>query len=84
MSTLQCVIRSKGGEEVKKTAEIAGKGKDYLSSLSASLSAMQTEVNTFLTQLVEKEKAEKQGGTHVECGTTSGDEGCALAIYVLI
>lgn len=76
MSTLQWVVRSKGGkEEVKKTTEIAGKGKEYLSSLSSSLTRMQSEVNTFLTQLVEKEKAEKLGGMREERGTTSGDEG---------
>ena len=82
MNTLQCVIKCKGEkEEVKKTAEVAGRGKEYLSSLSSSLSQMQTEVNTFLTQLVEKEKAEKVGGVPKESGTSSGDEGCAVVSY---
>ena len=78
MSTLEFVVRTRGGEkEVKKTAEIAGKGKDYLCSLSANLSRMQSEVNAYLTQLVEKERAEKLGENQEQRGTTSGNEGCS-------
>ena len=79
MSTLQCVVRCKGGkeEEFRKTTEIAGEGKDYLSSLSAGLSQMQQEVNSFLTVLVEREKAERVGGTVKHSG--GGEEGvCEL------
>ena len=69
--------------EVKKTAEIVGKGKDYLSSLSTNLSRMQSKVNAYLTQLVEKERAEKLGGNQEQRRTTSGNEGCSY-IRVLL
>ena len=36
---------------------------------------MQSEVNAYLTQLVEKERAEKLGGSQEQRGTTSGNEG---------
>ena len=71
MSKLQCVIRTRGGDEIKKTSEVTGSGKSYLSSLSADLCQMQLEVNTFLTQLVEKEKAEK---TSIPKGRNGGGD----------
>lgn len=57
-STLQCVIRTKEGVEVKKSEEIWGEGKAYLTSLSDNLSRMQSDVNTYLTELVEKERGQ--------------------------
>ena len=62
-ATLQCVIRSRGGGEVKKVAEVVGEGRSYLASLSDNLSRMQSEVNAYLTEQVEKEKGEKTGST---------------------
>lgn len=73
---LQCVIRPKRGDEIKKTAEITGDRKSHLSSLSANLSQMQSEVNAFLTELVEEEKAEKinqpGGGKSTQTTSESG------------
>lgn len=75
MNRLECVIRVKGEEkEVKKVAEIRGTGKDYLTSLSSSICQMQGEVNTFLTQLVEKEKMDSHEAS-VTQGAGSADEG---------
>ena len=98
MNTLQCEIRSLGGDEFKKTAEITGDRTSHLSSLSANLAQMQSEVNLFLTQLVEKEKAEKKSSTpkgESSVAATSGDEGvcnnhaatiirCILILHSLI
>lgn len=85
---LQCVIRPKRGEEVKRTAEISGDRKSHLSSLSANLSQMQLEVNTFLTKLVEVEKAEKTnqpiGGKSGQTTQTSSETGTyisAITVY---
>ena len=57
-ATLQCVIRTKEGVEVEKSEEIWGEGKTYLASLSDSLSRMQSDVNAYLTELVEKERGQ--------------------------
>lgn len=77
---LQCVIRPRRGDEIKKTAEITGDRKSHLSSLSANLSQMQSEVNTFLTKLVEEEKAEKtnqpSGGRSGRTNSESGKGFC--------
>lgn len=82
---LQCVIRPRRGDEIRKTAEITGDRKSHLSSLSANLSQMQSEVNTFLTKLVEEEKAEKanqpSGG---RSGQTNSESGRAFAWQPLV
>ena len=86
MSTLQCEIRSLRGDEFKKTAEITGDRTSHLSSLSANLTQMQSEVNSFLTQLVEKEKAEKKSSTpkgESSAAATSGDEGVYIHFPML-
>ena len=70
-STLQCMIRPREGGEIQRTAEISGEGKDYLGCLSERLSAMQTEVNSLLTELVEKEKAQNLKSS----ATSEGDSG---------
>ena len=59
MSTLQCVVKSKEGDEFQKKTEMTGEGRSYYSSLSTNLVQMQSDVNAHLTQIVEKEKAEK-------------------------
>ena len=84
MSTVQCVVRPKGegaGDEFKKTAEIAGEGRGYYSSLSDGLSQIQSEVNAHLTQLVEKEKAEKIISN--QHGHSTGNY-CAFLIYIQV
>jgi len=55
---LQCTIRSQDGGEVQRTVEIKGEGKSYLRCLSEGLSAMQSDVNTLLTEMVDKEKSQ--------------------------
>ena len=79
---LQCVVRPRGRGREKvytNTAQITGEGRNsYLSSLSTSLSQMQPGVNTFLTQLVEEEKAAKMGSTHKKDGACNTDEGMQL------
>lgn len=57
-ATLQCVIRTKEGVEVKTSEEIWGEGKTYLANLSDNLSRMQADVNTYLTELVERERGQ--------------------------
>ena len=82
---MQCAIRSLGGEEFKKSVDITGDRNSHLASLSANLSQMQLEVNSFLTQLVEKEKAEKSQTPREESsvGATSGDDGMLTYISYL-
>jgi len=71
---LQCTIRSKDGGEVQRTVEIKGEGKSYLRCLSEGLSAMQSDVNTLLTEMVDKEKSQAvKSGARAE-----SDEGINL------
>ena len=74
-STLQCTIRPKEGGEIQRTAEISGEGKSYLACLSENLSAMQVEVNSLLTEMVEKEKAESSSKNGTRSEGDSGSEG---------
>ena len=53
------MVKSREGGEFQKMTEITGEERSYYSSLSTNLVQMQSEVNAFLTQIVEKEKAEK-------------------------
>ena len=65
--TLQCTIRPQDGGEVQRTTEIKGDGKSYLRSLSEGLSAMQSDVNALLTEMVDKEKCQAvKGGARAE------------------
>ena len=71
---LQCTIRSQDGGEVQRTVEIKGEGKSYLRCLSEGLSAMQSDVNTLLTVMVDKEKSQAaKSGARAE-----SDEGINL------
>ena len=74
-STLQCTIKPKEGGEIQRTAEIRGEGKGYLACLSENLSAMQVEVNSLLTELVEKEKAQSSSKNSTRSEGDSGSEG---------
>lgn len=71
---LQCTIRSQDGGEVQRTVEIKGEGKSYLRCLSEGLSAMQSDVNALLTEMVDKEKSQAaKSGARAE-----SDEGINL------
>ena len=73
MSSLQCTIRTREGGEIQKSAEIRGEGKTYLSCLSENLSSMQTEINTILTEMVDKEKGLKNGARRKEDSDSEGN-----------
>ena len=84
MNQLQCAIRSRDGDEFTESAEITGEGRSYLACLSDSLSQMQTEVNTVLTQLVEKGKATKISDSSKGSGVTnSGYDGMRVIVHIL-
>lgn len=54
--SVQCTVELTNGQRVEKTAQVTGHGKEYLSSLSAILSTLKGDVNTVLSEQVEKEK----------------------------
>ena len=54
--SVQCTVELMNGQRVEKTAQVTGHGKEYLSSLSAILSTLKEDVNTVLSEQVEKEK----------------------------
>ena len=85
-ATLQCVIRTKEGVEVKTSEEIWGEGKTYLANLSDNLSRMQADVNTYLTELVEKERGQvaksgvqPSGDSGEDSSDEDGKDSCPMA-----
>lgn len=52
---IECVIRHKNAES-RHTAHVHGRGREYLSSLSEQLNAIQAKVNAVLTELVDDGK----------------------------
>lgn len=55
--SVECVIRFSDGREVKVSEPVSGGGREeFLDKLASSLSLVKENVNTILTEQVEKEK----------------------------
>ncbi len=73
--SVQCTVTSSEGRRVEKRADVVGEGKNYLTSLSEKLAAMQGEVNSVLTEMVEAERGRKMAGNGAESKENSESEG---------
>ena len=56
MSAVECSLEFSDGEQILKTGNLSGQGKEYYESLSTVLSQLKEETNSLLTIRVEKEK----------------------------
>lgn len=70
---IECVIGHKNAES-RHTAHVHGRGREYLSSLSEQLTAIQAKVNAALTELVDDGKRQVAVNTIQEADSDNDGE----------